>query len=226
MRVVKLGGSLLNWPELPSRLRGFIDQLTPNEPTLIVVGGGDLVEAVRSLHKAHCLEGELCHWLCVELMDVTAWLAHSLFPEWQCIYQSDELKNWVAQNGVDSSVTAAAEQRAGRPTETCVAIVLPTTFYSRQCNADALPKSWDTTSDSISALLARVVGAQELIVLKSTDAFAVGQRHSQLPDAAERGIVDAYFASSVPEGVSVHLVNLRTFGDWSHGTDSNPQHGD
>ena len=47
MRVIKLGGSLLDLPDLGVRLTRFLHELTPQDSSLILVGGGPIVDAVR-----------------------------------------------------------------------------------------------------------------------------------------------------------------------------------
>ena len=59
--------------------------------------------------------------------------------------------------------------------------------------ADPLPHSWDVTSDSIAAWVARQVGACELVLVK--------------PPGATRGErVDAYFGRVLPAEVRVTIV--------------------
>ena len=46
LRVVKLGGSLLNWPQTPQRLKEWL-QRQPAGKTVLIAGGGGLVDIVR-----------------------------------------------------------------------------------------------------------------------------------------------------------------------------------
>lgn len=70
-----------------------------------------------------------------------------------------------------------------------------------------LPENWDTTSDAIAAWLTHVVGAQQLVLFKST----TPAREHKTPKAwREQGIVDAAFAQTLPDTVSVQIVNLLT----------------
>ncbi|MEO8270307.1 MAG: hypothetical protein ABI557_11350 [Aureliella sp.] len=74
----------------------------------------------------------------------------------------------------------------------------------------SLPENWDTTSDSLAAWLTRVVGAQELVLFKSMTPVLV---HNAPQDWVEQGIVDATFADTLPESVSVQIVNLVLWPD-------------
>ena len=68
-----------------------------------------------------------------------------------------------------------------------------------------LPENWDTTTDSLAAWLARVVGAQELVLFKS---MTPSLKYTTPRDWAEQGIVDAAFADALLGSVSVQIVNL------------------
>ncbi|MCA9131267.1 MAG: hypothetical protein KDB22_29485, partial [Planctomycetales bacterium] len=77
VRVVKLGGSLLTLPSLREKfLRWCYDH--PHPLSLIVVGGGTVVDAVRAIDQANPIEDEFAHWLCIDLMRHTARLAHQI----------------------------------------------------------------------------------------------------------------------------------------------------
>ena len=65
MIVVKVGGSLYDWPGLGPALRAFVAALDP-APVLLVPGGGDFADAVRKLHGVHGLTEEQSHWLALE----------------------------------------------------------------------------------------------------------------------------------------------------------------
>ncbi len=184
IRVVKVGGSLLDWDQLPDRLRQFVMQRSPRAVSLVVAGGGEIVEAVRRYDQTHALNQEDCHWLCVDLMDSTTKLVAMLISDWPILQSPEELADWLRLQSNDLNLSGA------------VAIVSPKAFYSRTLHADRLPVSWDTTSDSISGLLADLVSANELILLKSTA--------NALDD-----LVDAYFESIRPRQTILHIVDLR-----------------
>jgi aspartokinase-like uncharacterized kinase len=70
-----------------------------------------------------------------------------------------------------------------------------------------LPHSWDVTSDSIAAIIACSLAADELVLLKSGDCPA-----ERSPKAlAAAGYVDRYFPTAVaPLAGTVRMVNLRS----------------
>lgn len=224
MRVIKLGGSLLDLPDLGVRLTRFLHELTPQDSSLILVGGGPIVDAVRQYDRLWKLDESDCHWLCVQLMNSTARLVQLLSPKWPLISDPPSLTAW-----------ASFARRSKNPTQ-ChpIAIVAPDSFYSPNINASALPLSWETTSDSIAALLASVVNAEQLILLKSADppqelagfldSEELRLERTESHDlrirnmtndghsaAVARRFVDSEFFNSLPPNLNVLSVNLR---DW------------
>jgi 5-(aminomethyl)-3-furanmethanol phosphate kinase len=71
-----------------------------------------------------------------------------------------------------------------------------------------LPHSWQVTSDSIAARLAVVVGADQLILLKSVDIA----EETSWTEAAERGWVDSYFPNVISGAAfSIESLNFRDY---------------
>lgn len=202
VRVIKLGGSLLDLPDLASRLRRFIDSQSDSRTLLILVGGGKIVDAVRHYDQIHSIDPTASHWLCVDLMHSTAQLLQALLPDWFLLAEPCELSSFVSAETeaiVGSVVTRAA-------------IVSPLSFYSRTLNAQSLPVGWQTTSDSISAYLATLLQADELILLKSTDESEIDSHDKQDSQFnQEQSLTDDAFHSVVPEWLKVRIVNLRAY---------------
>src|SRR5262249_17779871 len=69
----------------------------------------------------------------------------------------------------------------------------------------SLPQCWDVTSDSLAARFAEVIGARELILLKSVTI----PPELDWTEASRRGFVDAYFPTMIARGVRARAVNLR-----------------
>lgn len=67
---------------------------------------------------------------------------------------------------------------------------------------DDLPHRWDVTSDSLSARAACILGAEKLIVLKSTSS-------ASWQDAVAAGVLDAYFPQALGCDLPVQIINLR-----------------
>ncbi|MGD9720204.1 MAG: hypothetical protein AB7O59_07775 [Pirellulales bacterium] len=182
-RVIKLGGSLLDWPPLAETFGHWLARQSP-AANVIIVGGGTLVEALRHVDRAHSLPAETTHWLAIRAMSITAALAHGLLPQTELVTSLDRLPASPSQ---------------------CLCILDVEQFVRGDAHMpDALPCSWEVTSDSIAARVAVRLGAQELVLLKST-LPAGATSHAEL---AARGHVDACFPHAA-RGLRVRSVNLR-----------------
>jgi 5-(aminomethyl)-3-furanmethanol phosphate kinase len=179
VRVIKLGGSLLDWPELSDALRRWREKQPPMRD-LMVVGGGAWADLMREADGRFRLGEEHCHWLCLELMSFTARLAATLFPEAPLADKWDLLA-------------------AGETGSLTIVDIFPL------MNESPLPQSWDVTSDSLAAWLAERMEAAELVLLKST----VPPAGCDLAALAACGYVDRYFPQAASQSRKVRCVNLR-----------------
>lgn len=189
-RVLKLGGSLLDLPDLNERLQRWLaeDQALVN---LIVVGGGEIVEAVRAMERVHKLDHAFVHWLCVDLLGHTLQIATQVLTGIEAIRTEQELQNYIAHP----------------PSQPFTACVDVRTFYRRGRANFGLPENWDTTSDSIAAALAHVVDADELVLLKSRQTRDLGLDYNAW---ANGGLVDRAFPTLANRLKSVRIVDLRS----------------
>jgi aspartokinase-like uncharacterized kinase len=138
-RVVKVGGSLLDWPLLSERLCRWLARQTPAENWL-VAGGGSLCDAVRQWDALHGLGEASSHRLCLEALGVTAALLETVLADgWKCLAPGD----------TPPDVRVVDLRR-----------------YQAEC---PLPHTWQVTSDSLAAHLALFSGAEELVLLKSAN---------------------------------------------------------
>lgn len=188
-RVVKLGGSLLIRDDVVERLRRWY-AAQPEAETLLIVGGGELINAIRHLDRVHPGEPAEVHWRCVDLLQVTFELVREWFPGWGSI------------TGAEAFDRQCREGFAlDRPT-----LVSVRAFYRRGAGA-GLPEDWSTTTDAISAYLARRTSADELVLLKSCEVDSA----AGLRELAARGIVDPAFPAAA-KGVPRVSVRKLSFG--------------
>jgi aspartokinase-like uncharacterized kinase len=166
-RVVKLGGSLLDWPEFPRRLRQWLAQQPP-KPTGLIVGGGAIVDGLRDADRVHQLGDEAAHWLCIKAMSLTAQMVAQLLPELRLL-DAEELLT-----------------------------------LDQKMSDTPLPATWSITSDSIAARACTLLGADELVLLKSKS-----PKLATLEELANDDYVDAYFPQAARQIARIRLVNLR-----------------
>ncbi len=192
VRVLKVGGSLLSCHDLPARLTRWLDT-QPFRPTLVIVGGGQLADAVRELDRQFSLSVEAAHWQAIHAMRLNAFVLSQL---------------WRGSIWIEPLGSRLLADISSWP---AIGIVDPVPFVSNltpTAAAPQLPCGWHVTSDSIAAHLAAVVGAVECVLLKST---SPNEQLTALSfqQAANLGLVDAYFPVAAMNLNQVRLVNLR-----------------
>jgi aspartokinase-like uncharacterized kinase len=183
--VIKVGGSLLDWPGLPARLAEVLAGQT--RPVVLIVGGGRAADWVRDLDRWHGLGEEPAHALALHALDLTAHLLAALVPGLEVVPGIDVL---------------GAVWRSDR-----LPILAPRTFLEEEDRLapDPLPRSWAVTSDSIAARVAVRLDAEELLLLKSAP-LPPGTGRAE---AARLGLVDPTFPA-VARGLGCVLyLNLR-----------------
>jgi aspartokinase-like uncharacterized kinase len=197
-RVVKLGGSLLDRTDLPVRFRRWLAG-QPTMNTLVVCGGGTLVDTLRRWDELRSLPAEDSHRLAIRLMSVSATVVARWLPE--AVVLADVRPCIVGEdNGEDAGATAPR-----------LAIFDPWPSlmddeWLRQ--ADVLPAGWNVTSDSIAARVAEHIGAEELVLLKSAALSASTQSADWRQRAAADGYVDTYFPQASAGVENVRCVWL------------------
>ncbi len=184
--VVKVGGSLLDWPDLPARLRQYLDRRSANR-LILVVGGGAVADLIRAFDDRHRIGDDRAHVLALRALDLSAYLLEDIVPDCRVVDQLDQVE---------------AVQRSGQ-----VPIFAPRRWLLEVDgrSLDPLPASWEITSDAISARLAVRLGASELALLKSAKAPAGTDRAS----AARLGLVDLAFPGVSEALPLVTYLNLR-----------------
>jgi aspartokinase-like uncharacterized kinase len=187
--VVKVGGSLYDWPELAPQLWGWLQPFFRDRiPVLLVPGGGPTAEVVRRFDRDHELGEEAAHWLALRSLALNAHFLAALLPDSAVARLEDCPHRW--RNGVlpildGHGFACADEARPGR-----------------------LPHTWAVTSDSFAVRVADVAGARRLVLLKSVTVPA----DMDWAAAGRRGLVDAYFAEALVRRATafdVSAVNLR-----------------
>ena len=185
IQIIKLGGSLLNLPDLSARLDAC-RQTYMNDRSVLIVGGGPTADIVRQFDQHHHLGQERSHWLAIQAMKFNTHLIASILP--RCRIATDtEACNGAWKNSdlpiVDPLVWLEDEHR----------------------NGITIPHRWNFTSDSIAAHFAVRMGARRLTLLKST----LPDKHCDVAKAAATGIVDSDFETASTTIPHIELINAR-----------------
>ncbi|MFO1008210.1 MAG: hypothetical protein U0929_19785 [Planctomycetaceae bacterium] len=179
---VKLGGSLLDLTDLPSRL----DRLRSDwgERPLLVVGGGPAADLVRAWDQHHQLGETRSHWLALDSLELTSRLLVQLWP--------------VARIAPIREIEACWQ--LGH-----VPVILAREWFefAEQASIPAPPQNWDTTTDTIAAWVAATSRSASLWLLKSVEP------PNSLAEAAQLALVDANFTEWMPRDIPLQWVNLR-----------------
>jgi probable H4MPT-linked C1 transfer pathway protein len=141
--VIKVGGSLLEFPEDLDRTLATISLVARDARVLIVPGGGPFANAVRDVDERVGLSDDAAHWMAVLGIDQYAQLLASR---------------------LDHAVLVDGAEAIGRALNSARLPVLAPSRWLR--SADPLPHSWEVTSDSIAAWVAGEVGAPQLVLIK------------------------------------------------------------
>lgn len=187
VRVIKVGGSLMDYEHLAGSFRSWL-AAQPEAFNVLIAGGGAMADVIRQADSRYRLGEETSHWLCIDLLSVTARLLHAVLPETALIETFDALNQ------------ATSECNSDAP-----AIFSPTEYlreFDGKVHRQPLPHNWTVTTDSIAARIADVIDADELVLLKSTDPAE--------DDPTREALVDGYFRRSLPAALPLRIVNLRS----------------
>ena len=145
-------------------------------PLLVVPGGAGFADAVRNADRRFGLPAETAHRMAILGMEQFGWLLSELIPG--------------AVRSADLSPPAI-----GRTT-----VLLPAALP-----LDALPASWDVTSDSIAAWVAGQAGAGRLVLVKGVDGL-----YADWPPRGEplSRLTVAELAALRPGGVDEYLPTV------------------
>lgn len=184
--VIKLGGSLLDLPDLPERLADFLADFSRPRP-IVICGGGDAVELVRRWDRLYGLGEEESHWIALRVLSTTAHVLAAILPDRLVLVDSPE-------------DCPPAWERGLVPVYDVYHFIIDID----EASPDPLPRRWRVTSDSIAARMAEHFGAPELVLLKSSSR----PERLAMTEAAEDGFVDAQFpfvARHIPRVVSFNF---------------------
>ncbi len=143
LHVAKIGGSLLDLPDLVPRFERWRCALSG--AMLLLVGGGDAADLVRRFDQQSQLGEERGHWLAVRAMQFNAYV-------------------------LAAALRCPVARDAPSYTHEPLAVIDPLTWLEEEesRHGESVPHRWTFTSDSIAAHVAAQLGAPHLTLLKST----------------------------------------------------------
>lgn len=221
IRVVKVGGSLFDWPPLPCRLFEWLDELSP-AATLLVAGGGGHADLVRAADQRWQLTAEAAHRLALDAMNLNGRLLCELLRAMRpCDWLADEpsLESWLSHVGrrlgepahSPQSYARLATASAPNATSALAVVDLPSLLAEaeQQQARPLVERSWRITSDSLAGWLAQRFAARgqyvELVLLKSTDI----EPKKTLVELHQDGVIDECLIAYAVGLSDVRLINLR-----------------
>ncbi|MFB6199662.1 MAG: hypothetical protein ABEJ83_02180 [Candidatus Nanohaloarchaea archaeon] len=139
-RVVNIGGATLQSKEVVEQLLPMLERY--GSEVLVVPGGGKVADAVRDLDKELGLSDETAHWAALRGMDIMGEMLAGLSEKFHTVEEESE----ISEDGIP--------------------VLLPFKLVKEE---DPLPHSWEVTSDSISAWIAGLLGAEEVVLLKRVE---------------------------------------------------------
>ncbi len=194
--VWKLGGSLLDLPDLGERIVRLHAERSPEMPVVIIPGGGIFADSVREMDRLHRLDPLDSHHLALDAMRLSASLVAALLQQTP-ICDLEEQK---------TTIQACSSGQSKPATEVWNVIDSWHMLLSElEQTCGPLPRDWRLTSDSIAAALAAYWRADELVLLKSIDR----PQHVSWEAVAEAGSVDTVFSQVARHVAKISWVNLR-----------------
>jgi 5-(aminomethyl)-3-furanmethanol phosphate kinase len=182
--VLKLGGGLLAQRTHLDRVLEAIAAAARTRRLLIVPGGGPFADAVRDVDRRLRLSDDAAHWMAILAMDQMAHLITSRLTGSVLVTTPDEI--------------AGAFERINVP-------VLAPSRWLR--DADPLPHSWDVTSDSIAAWVARILAAPTLVLVKPPGVrFDPSAVDAYFPRALDHHVTPVVVAADDIEGIRSALA--------------------
>jgi aspartokinase-like uncharacterized kinase len=99
-RVVKVGGSLFDWPQLPQALTTWLDAQPP-ATNYLLAGGGQWVDALRRAANTFQLSETFCHEAAIDLMTSSAAVLRELLREYTGDFEVINARQFLCEAKVE-----------------------------------------------------------------------------------------------------------------------------
>lgn len=184
MIVIKLGGSLCASGKLNVCL-DKVEQLQQERAVVLVPGGGMFADQVRQAQQQWQFNDRTAHLMAILAMQQMALLFNALKPQFK----------------VMEAVAAIGKQNKPKKATIWSPDVL-------ELDKAGIPPSWDISSDSLSAWLAKTLAAEELILVKSVKIDA----NFDVLKLVRDQVVDASFAEYIQQAkFKLNIINAEKF---------------
>lgn len=182
MAVVKLGGSTAYHAEM----QGWISAVAGSSgPLVLVPGGGPFADQVRDAQAHMRFSDQAAHSMAILAMEQMGLALIDMHPR------------FVAARSISAIEASLADG--------CIPVWLP---YELCRQAGDIPENWDMTSDSLSAWLARQIGAETLLLVKQTDALA-----DSVEALTEAGVVDPLLPDMLGDKIDLYIAGPQSLND-------------
>lgn len=192
IRILKVGGSLFDLPDLGPRLERLLAEFPP-ATNVLIAGGGKIADAVGDLQPKFNLTDDETHWLCIQALGITSEALNRLIPAAQRTAEAIQILRAPGPSLWIFDVEKMLRDPSGHQVVT------------------SLPQNASVTTDSIAAAVAVALTASELILLKSTDCLDEPKlsRRERLVRTASLGLVDPHFPVVAKSIIKIGWLNLR-----------------
>jgi len=164
LTLIKLGGSLLTTPHL----NAWLNLISTQQNMIIIAGGGIFADSVRAAQQLCPFSEQAAHEMALLAMSQYALLLQDICKKLQPFSSLEELAKILEEK---QSIPI------WHPTKLCMEY------------AGEMVASWQMTSDSLAAWLAKKIGANRLILIKS----APCPTEFSLETLVAQGLVDELF---------------------------------
>ncbi|HHH43300.1 MAG TPA: aspartate kinase [Gammaproteobacteria bacterium] len=183
MWIVKVGGSLATAEVLPVWLE--VLSCYGGGEVVVVPGGGPFAELVYESQAYWKFDDSSAHFMALLAMTQFGLMLSSMQPDLVPVERKEDIERVLGHGGVP--------------------VWLPTEMVT---DDDSIAHSWDVTSDSLAAWLARHLGASRLLLVKSVEV----DKTAPIVDLARQGVVDACFPDYARQGdFSVNVMSQKEF---------------
>ena len=178
--VIKIGGSLYDSSCLGDWLHAISE--CKSQKIIIVPGGGPFSDLIREVDYQFNIDQGLAHNMAVLAMQQYGYLMKSLCHSLTLVDTQNKINEcWSNRN---------------------VAIWEPFDMVRENCD---LEKSWDITSDSLAAWLAKILSADQLLFIKSAD---ITLTNCTLENLSKESCIDPNLPEYLTEmNISVHFLH-------------------